>query len=70
MELESEARADLLQVCATAVFCELVAVVTEENEVALIVEGDYSSPVEVRGLGEKSCEHTPDTVAGHGVEVV
>jgi hypothetical protein len=70
MQLQREARAHLLQVGATAIGEELVAVVAEEDEVALVVEGHHLAAVEVGVLREEGRQHTADTLAGHRVEVV
>ncbi len=70
MQLESESRPAFLQICSLAVGRELVAVVAEEDEVALVVHGDHSPSVEVRRLWEQGCQHTPNAVTRHRVEVV
>lgn len=59
-----------MQVSAGTVRHELIAMIPEEDEVTLVMEGDNLPSVEVGVLGEECYEHTTDALTCHCVEVV
>ena len=68
-ELERELGPELLQP-RLLLALEDVAVVTEEDEVALVVEGDDATTLEVGNLVQQTAEHAAHAVAQARVEVV
>lgn len=70
VQLEGEPWAHFLEVCSRAIGEELVAVVSEEYEVSLVVESHDLPPVEVRVLREQCCQHATYSLAGHSIEVI
>ena len=43
---------------------------SEEDEISLVVKSDNSACCELGSLGEESCQHAADPMSKHGVEVV
>ena len=70
VQLQSESRPTLLQVCSLTIRCEFVPMMAEEDEITLIVHGDNSAAMEVRCLWEHSGKHATDTMTSHRIEVV
>lgn len=70
LEFECEPWSDFLQVCFLAVLVELVSVVSKEDEVSLIVEGDGGSRFEVGLLREQTREESADSSTEFSVEIV
>ncbi len=68
-KLHCEARAYFLDV-STLLSLNHVAVVSEEYEVTLIVHGDDTPPVEVRGLREQRGQRTTNSQSKAGGKVV
>ena len=70
MEFEREARAALPQRHARAIFIELIAMVAEEDKVALVVQCDRPACCKIWHLREETGEHAADSMAQHSIEVV
>ena len=70
VQLQREARPHFSERASAAIFAELVAMVAEEDEVALVVQRYHSSRLEIWHLREERGEHAADPVAKHRVEVV
>ena len=70
VQLQREARPHFSERAGAAVLAELVAMVAEEDEVALVVHRYHSSRLEIGHLREERGEHAADSVAKHRVEVV
>ena len=69
-ELESETRTEFLQTAALVVFAELVAVVSHEDEVTLVVEGHHATTLKLRVVREESLKHSTHRQAQSGVKIV
>ena len=52
------------------IFIELVSMVSEEDEISLIVKCDYSARSEFRSLWEQRGKHAANAMTKHCVEVV
>ena len=69
-ELESETRTEFLQTAALVVFAELVAVVSHEDKVTLVVEGHHATTLKLRVVRKESLEHSTHRQAQSGVKIV
>jgi len=70
VQLQGEPRSHFLQVSARTVLVELVPMVSEEDEISLVVHGYDSSSFQVGHLREQRCHHAANSVTEHRVEVV
>lgn len=69
-QLQCELRAKLLQPDDPAFVVEDVAVLSEEDKVALVVEGGDPPPAELRLLVEETGQHATDALTETRVEIV
>jgi len=70
VQFQCEPRSNFLQRRATSILVELVAMVTEEYKVTLIVHGDHAPAPKVWDLREEGGQHSADAAAKLCVEVI
>ena len=70
VQFERETGTYFLQMRTRAIFVELVPVMSEENEVSLVVQRDNPAVAQLGGLREQTGKHAPDSMAEHRVEVI
>lgn len=70
VKFESEARAAFLEVGTRSIFGKLITMMSEENEITLVVECEDLATSEGGVLREESGYHAAYAMTCHGVEVV
>lgn len=68
--MQGESGSDLLHVDSFVALCEDVTMVSEEDEVSLVVEGHYSSSFELGILWEQRGKESSDFDTDFGVKVI